>query len=171
MKSTDLDGMPLHGITDVDELCLPIPPLSHQFLHGNADGAQGNLVQRAFANDHRRPRGDQSLQSGETNENDGGCHLQKEKRDHGDQRMGNGNIGVGDGERCDFGENQRGHKVGNLQLPDLPLAHEPHRGDQNQIDQKCSEKDRDHSGILLFETLFVIFSFFQKNMQKNKKRG
>ena len=44
MKSTDLDGMPLHGITDVDELCLPIPPLSHQFLHPHWPFSLGPLM-------------------------------------------------------------------------------------------------------------------------------
>ena len=36
--------MPLHGITDVDELCLPIPPLSHQFLHPHWPFSLGPLM-------------------------------------------------------------------------------------------------------------------------------
>ena len=99
----------------------------------------------AIPDNHRRMAADQGAKADGFQAEEAQQHGQTQQRDNREQPVDQRDAKILHGHGCQVGNDQCQHQLAGLQLTDLPFAHQPQAGHQNEIEYHRAEKRGGHS--------------------------
>ena len=134
----------------------------HQVIDGEAEVAHSLAVNFAAADDYFRAARDEPPHRGESQAQPRHRDLEADEGEYRRYADDDGDIDVLEGEGRDVGDEDSDDELGGLELPELALAHEPHREYDEHIQNKRTYQNYRH-----FNSSFgVSMARGEKNMYR-----